>query len=126
MVHLGGAGAVEVGKAKRSSSHVGVEIALHPTKKESMLRVSRQPIQLRGSVVVRSTMVKDCPRRDSGGSYRMSCLASTHWNGGTSKHRRTVDIAGIRPMLKERVDGPEDEVASRIYHTRRPLSWLQV
>ena len=38
--HLGGAGAVEVGKAKRTGGHVGVEVALPPTKEESMFWVS--------------------------------------------------------------------------------------
>ena len=38
--HLGGAGAVEIGKAERSSSHVGVEVALPPTKDERMFWVS--------------------------------------------------------------------------------------
>ena len=70
--HLGGARTVEVGEAKRSSSHVGVEIALLPAKEERMLWVSCQPVQLGGPVVGRPAMVKDCPRRNTCGSYGVS------------------------------------------------------
>ena len=42
---------------------------------------------------------------------------------GLSKCHRTVDMAIIWPYLKQRVDGPEDEVLSRIGVIRRPLSW---
>ena len=69
--HLGGTGAIEVGKAKWSGGHVGIKVALPPAEYERMLWVSRYPIQLRRSVVVPSAIVKDCPRRDRRGSYGM-------------------------------------------------------
>ena len=76
-IHFGGAGAVEIGEAKRPSSHVGVEIAPSLTKDVRKLRVCCQPFQLRGLVVVRSAMVKDSPRWNSRGSYGMSYLGSS-------------------------------------------------
>jgi len=69
--HLGGAGAVEVGKAKWSGCHEGIKVAVPPAKEERMLWVSRYPIQLHWSVVVPSAVVEDCPRRDRRGSYGM-------------------------------------------------------
>ena len=36
---------------------------------------------------------------------------------------RTSGITAIRPYLKEGVNGPEDEVPSRIGVVRHPLSW---
>jgi len=38
--YLGGAGTVEVRKAERSGGHVGIEVALYPTKEERVLWVS--------------------------------------------------------------------------------------
>ena len=42
---------------------------------------------------------------------------------GPSKRRHTVDVASVRPVLKERADGPEDEIPSRVCFVRHPLSW---
>ena len=44
---------------------------------------------------------------------------------GLLECNRTSGITAIRPNLKERVDGPEDEVPSRIGVVRGPLSWHQ-
>ena len=50
------------------------------------------------------------PRR-----YALSYINTLH-SGFGLEHRHTVDITGIRPLLKERTDRPENEIFSRVYH----------
>ena len=52
-------------------------------------------------------------------------ISRQHINGVVSERHHTVDITSVRPVLKERVDGPEDEVPSRVCPIKRPLDWLQ-
>ena len=79
--HLGGTGAVEVGKTKRSGSHIRVEVASPETKDVRVFWVGCQPLQRRRSVAVPSAVVEGCPRWDRSGGYGMPYPASAHYSG---------------------------------------------
>ena len=48
--------------------------------------------------------------------YALSHI-NTLYGGFRSEHYHTIDMASIRPLLKERTDRPEDEIFGRIYYS---------
>ena len=62
------------------------------------------------------------------GPSRQLLCALTHVNKlqrDLSKRYHTVDVTGVRPMLKEGADRPEDEVPGRVYLVGRPLNRIK-